>query len=71
MKVYAFTDFEGMYPVGTAAVVVAKSLKGARKLLSSQLVAQGLRAIGDKEDIPYELIDTDKQWAYVLNDGNY
>ena len=42
MKVYTCTSFKGFNPVGTAAVVIAKSEEDAANLLNGHLIAKGL-----------------------------
>jgi hypothetical protein len=66
-QVFWATDFNGHWPVGTAAVVVADDLPTARNLLAEDLKRQGLD-IGDAELTP---LDTTRDVVLILNDGNY
>lgn len=69
-RVFACTDHDGHWPVGTASVVIAGDEKGARQLLDAKLVAGGLKPFADE---PYTLteISLNEPKAYVLCDGNY
>lgn len=67
MKVWVSTDFEGHYPVGAAAVVVAPDPASAMRLLSDELVRRGLS--GDNFSV--EPINPDRERAYILVDGDY
>lgn len=68
MKVYVSTDFEGHWPVGSAAVVVAENESDAATLLSAELLKHGLPAGGT---FTLREVPTDKATAVVLCDGNY
>jgi len=61
-------DFKGTQPTQTAAVVVATTKMGARKLLGDALQAKGLRLEKDAEMAELKL---DVAGAYVLSDGEY
>lgn len=68
MRVFTCNDFEGHYPVGSAAVVVAEDEDAARVALRRELRSMGLELRkGDK------LIELDVSAArvVVLNDGDY
>ncbi len=69
MKVYTCTTFEGHYPVGSAAVIVAESEEQARELLDAELKRHGLKH--STPDDALELLDTSRSQAIVLNDGDY
>ena len=69
MKIYTNTSFKGHYPVGTAAVVVAKDKKEAARLLSIELSKIGLVQGVASEDM--EKVTTTKPAVMVLNDGDY
>lgn len=69
MKVYTNNQFEGMWDVGTAAVVVAPSKAEAVKLLKEKLEPIGLGKDVCEEQF-YEL-ETKHGFALVLRDGNY
>lgn len=70
MKIFISTDFTGHYPVGTAAVVVARDSTHARSLLDRELQH---RDLWNPDGDPYKLseLDTKHERAYILNDGNY
>lgn len=68
-NVYACNQFTGHYPVGTAAVVVAKSQEHAADVLNKQLRLQGLP--GDATANMMALVVQIAPQAVVLCDGNY
>lgn len=72
-RVFTCTNFEGFFPVGTAAVIVAEDAYEARQTLQSRLVALGLgRDCHDRYDI--EEVDTSDSrpaHAIILRDGDY
>jgi hypothetical protein len=68
MKVFTCTTFEGRWPVGTAAVVVAPDESEARRLLGMELAKRGLRL--DRDDIFLE-VPLHQTAAIVLRDGDY
>jgi hypothetical protein len=69
MNVYACTGFNGFYPVGTAAIIMARGRKEAAKLLSAELIKIGLD--GDVTEEEMCLIDTEHLGVYILLDGDY
>jgi len=69
MKVWVNTSFEGHYPVGTAAVVVANSAEEAASLLNAELLYRGLEATAEAED--FERVPTSKPYVNILLDGDY
>lgn len=69
MKVWISSDFEGHYPVGTAAVIVAKNEKEAKRLLIEAAAPGGL--VLNAEDFDVEEVDLTKPGATILCDGNY
>lgn len=79
MRVWAVTGFQGHWPVGTAAMVVAPSLSAAKRKLGEQLKAHGLPGLQsvknfDKDGSPkWEMVEVDlsKTHAIMLNDGDY
>ena len=68
MKFYTNNVFRGHYPVGTAAVVVAKSEEQAAELLNMALRDVGLEPTADPEDM--EWVDIYPQ-VKILCDGGY
>lgn len=68
MQVFYTNDFRGFYPVGTAAVVVARNLDEAYVLMTNQLVGMGLGA--DNAFTLHELA-TDSTRVVVLCNGDY
>lgn len=68
MKVYTCTDFEGYWPVGTAAVIVAESEAMAMARLLTMLASIKL-----PQDTALTLteMDVDKAQVVILRDGNY
>lgn len=69
MKVYTCTSFQGRYPVGTAAVVVASSAKCAAELLSVELLAWDL----PNKILPEQMAELDLSApdVVILCDGDY
>jgi hypothetical protein len=66
MKIYTCVDFTGHWPVGSAAVVVAKDEEMARKILLTEL-----HKIGLGSEFTLQELDIDYQNARILCDGNY
>jgi len=69
MKVYTCTTFKGHFPVGTAAVVVAKGRRIARTRLSKVLKVQELSGLSGKDRL--EELKLDSPGVYILADGNF
>lgn len=69
MKIYVHTAFEGHYPVGVSALVVAESTTEAAMLLEGALDEQGLCQEIDPDD--FVEIETDGPDVRILNDGDY
>jgi len=67
-KVYTCDDFTGYWPVGSAAVVVAKSKAEAATLLKEKLDQLGL----EQEEPPtITVLDQSIGHARILCDGDY
>jgi hypothetical protein len=68
MAVWTCNDFEGLYPVGTAAVVVADTEDQARQLLDDELTQRSLKQLQS-----YRLVRLDLTTPHVvlLADGDY
>lgn len=69
MKVFTVTGFEGHWPVGTCAVIVARDRGHARRLLNAKLKTHGLEPVEDTTE--FKLLDTSVTHAEILADGNY
>lgn len=69
MNVYTITGFHGHWPVGTAAVVVARDRDQAVLLLNDRLETLGLKQDAGKANI--ELVSLDAPAVLVLCDGDY
>lgn len=67
MKVFTCTDFEGHWPVGTAAVVVASAEAEAQEELGRELLSRGLPGVG----FSLKEIDLSVSGVFMLCDGNY
>lgn len=68
LKIWTNNSFEGFWPVGTAAVVVATTAANAAAYLTLKLIDLGLDPASedDMQEIPF--IDGH---VSVLHDGNY
>ena len=68
MKLWTNTEFEGHWPVGSGAVVVAETAESAADYLSLFLNERGLEnaKVKDMEEMP--LVDGQVK---ILCDGNY
>ena len=72
MKVYTSSDFPGFWPVGSAAVVVARSKRGAATLLRKALIRKGLiKENAEDDDFTLEELDLSEPHSTILCDGNY
>jgi hypothetical protein len=72
MRIWVCTDFEGFWPVGTAAVVVAPTKESALQVLQGDLRARkltGLQADGSEPTLVE--IDPDSFQCTILLDGTY
>lgn len=69
MKIWYNTKFDGHYPVGSAAIVSAKTKEEAAVILGCALVDIGLKQKIDAEDMIE--FDTDRGSFAILRDGNY
>lgn len=70
MKVFTCTNFKGLYPVGTAAVIVAHSKAEAKKELLQELKTAGLKQDEDFKPEIQELYLLVPQ-CEILNNGDY
>lgn len=67
MRLFSSKDFEGHWPVGTAAVVMAEDEAAARVLLLAELKEHHL-SVGE---FTLQEIPMGKPLAVVLSDGDY
>lgn len=67
MRVFTCDDHAGLYPVGTASVVVATDEGEAHALLRQALIERGLGG----EPFTLSELDTSQPQALVLRDGDY
>lgn len=70
MIVWIFKGFEGHYPVGTSAVVVAESEKEACALLDVELKTRKLPTLEGQNYVRYA-IDLNVERVTVIQDGDY
>jgi len=66
-KIYTCNSFEGHYPVGSAAVVVAGNEYEAKSLLLATLENMGL----PQKEINVTELDINKKQVQILCDGEY
>lgn len=69
MKVFTNNKFEGYYPVGSAAVVIAKDKDDAARLLSDKLFNIGLNPSVTSDSMIE--VNIEESHAVILVDGNY
>lgn len=69
MNVWTNTEFEGFWPVGVAAVVVADDAEEAALLLNDELKRVGLRPIANAKQ--FVRMPTHIKGAVILNNGDY
>ena len=70
MLIFICTNFSGHYPVGTAAVIVAKNAAEASLNLKAELLCIGL----DQEEgwtPELKLVEPTTPKVIILRDGNY
>lgn len=69
MKLFVNKTFSGFYPVGTSAVVIAKTKEDAAKLLSDKLKELHLDqeiAVKDMDELSMKTAG-----VFILQDGEY
>ena len=64
MRVFYTNDFRGYYPVGASAVIVARDLDEAYRLMTSRLIAMGLGV--NNSDFTIKELSTDSTQVVVL-----
>ena len=69
MKVFTNKTFDGFYPVGSAAVVIADNKEEAAGRLSHQLNHMGMLQSINPDDMIEVNVDSAK--VIILCDGNY
>ncbi len=69
MSIFTIKNFPGVWPVGTAAVVVADDEDEAAELLNAALKANGMPA--RVKGVNFETLDITHNHALILNDGDY
>ena len=68
MKLFYNIQFDGHYPVGTSAIVWAKSAMAAAQILSDELKANNLSQVIDVNDmVEFKLVNK----CIILQDGDY
>lgn len=70
MKVFTCTNFEGFYPVGTSAIIVAVDKKQAREFLLKAL-PKDLRGKNSSKELVFNEVDLVTTNCVILQDGNY
>lgn len=68
-KIFLCNNFEGHYPVGTAAVVVAYDAAQASFMLEQELDKMGLKQ--KIRSNQFKVVDADSYGVYILSYGNY
>ena len=71
MNTYIISEFEGFYPVGTCAVVVAETVHDALVQLAAELSARGLELDPDNPDCEILIVDPNRRGVKVILDGEY
>jgi len=69
VKVWTNNQFKGLWPVGTAAVVVAANATRAAELLNEELVEMGLEPTARVDDM--KPVKTTEEGVVILCDGDY
>jgi hypothetical protein len=71
MKFYTNTTFDGVCPVGTAAIVKGRNKKHAAQVLEAELRRQGLVQKEPIKDTDMELWPKVGEQVRILNNGDY
>lgn len=66
-RVFVCADFKGHFPVGTAAIIVARDSAMATGLLMKRLSDIGL----PQENFRVQELSLDEEGVVILNDGDY
>lgn len=67
MKIFTCNDFKGVWPVGTAALIIAETKEEAEHMLIAELNS---RKLYQNQPFALKEIDQIKQ-VVILNDGEY
>lgn len=67
MKIFTCTDFDGVWPVGTSAIIVAETIDLANFMLRNELIERNLNPSG----FTLQEIDINKRQVVILQDGDY
>lgn len=71
MKIFYSTNFEGVWPVGTSAVIVAEDEKIARDLLEAEAKKRGLTGRqSDGSSATLHELNLENAHAIILNNGD-
>lgn len=68
MRLFTTTDFQGHWPVGTSAVIVADSNVHAVELMQEALKDEGL---DHRQSFTMQEIDPTQPKAHILQNGDY
>ena len=69
MKIFTCNDFDGFYPVGTAAVIIAETEDKAREMMTEALKQRQLG--GTNPQFTLKRLAGNKPNVLILCDGNY
>lgn len=69
MQIYTHTGFEGHWPVGTLALVIADTKERAALLLEQRLGEIGLGQSINPDD--FTTHNPSSEGVFILQDGNY
>lgn len=71
MKIFTCNDFIGFWPVGTAAVIIAKNQSQAKKLLVKKLEEINLAEKNIEQYFTIQEVNQEKPHVVILRDGDY
>jgi len=71
MKVFTHTAFDGFYPVGVAAVIIAEDKQTAKILLEKKLEELKMTQYEPIKEEDFQEVDINTPSVDILNDGNY
>lgn len=70
MTVFAISRFTGIYPTGTAAVIVAETKEQAIEQIREWQKEQGLKQ-DEANEIQVDIVDPNQESYLMLCDGDY